>query len=353
MRLAHIVFRVDSLTYLIARALGTAGHEVDIWITDPEFGQADPYGFTERLGRIPHVSLHGAAMGVDPPARYDRLIVQMFPRPQHMWTCPALPALASRSGKITLITAGDRSRHRRTAYRLQWRELRLLAYWIGRIDRVAYKDGPHALDFFAPFKSRRVVGFDIHSSFMDDADAFTAIGAQDWAVDSERPLHINFMGSQDPKARKTILDAVRPLLTGDNSAADQSAKIVFWHEYSDEQPAALSPGDFLDVLTRSDFTLCPPGYSLLTHRVVEALLRGSIPVLHAQELDLYDIDLQDQVNCIAVPPGAWSRAIERCLQMSLQEIIAMRHNIHTLAQTLLPYAESSRRMRARLGLEES
>jgi hypothetical protein len=351
MKLAHIVFRMDSLTYLIARALATAGHEVHVWITDPEFPHVDPYRFAERLRRIVGVSLHGAAASLDPLRRYDRLIVQMFPRPQHMWTCAALSALAAKSDRITLISAGDLSRHRRTAYWLQWRELRLLGKWIFRVDRVAYKDGYHGLDLFMLFKSRRVVGFDVHSWFMDDAVAFAAVQAQDWAVEASRPLRVNFMGSQDPQERKRILDVVRPLLTRGSIAGEKVAQTIFWHEYSDDKPAALGLPDFLNVLTRSDFTLCPPGYSLVTHRVVEALLRGSIPVLHARELPLYDLELEDGVNCIAVAPEAWLQAIDRCLQMTQAEVIAMRRNIQALAHKQLLYPESSRRMRARLGVE--
>ena len=65
---------------------------------------------------------------------------------------------------------------------------------------------------------------------------------------------------------------------------------MFWHEYSDASPIGLDPAEFVRRLTDSDFTLCPRGYSRVTHRPVEALLRGSVPVIAADEIDLYGID---------------------------------------------------------------
>jgi hypothetical protein len=125
---------------------------------------------------------------------------------------------------------------------------------------------------------------------------------------------------------------------------------MVWRAYSDAQPAALSPDEFLKVLTESDFTLSPPGYSLVTHRPVEALLRGSIPVLNAGELDLYDLGLADGVNCIAVPPGGWPAAMERITGMSDTDIFAMRRNVQAMLANRVAYPALSRDMSQRLGL---
>jgi hypothetical protein len=129
------------------------------------------------------------------------------------------------------------------------------------------------------------------------------------------------------------------------------SKTMYWHEYSDAEPAALGLREFVDILSRSDFTLCPPGYSLITHRPIEALLRGSIPILHGDELDIYDIGLKDGVNCIAVAQGRWREAIGRCRGMDENTRITLRRNVRTLADKRLLYESSSRSMRLRLGLE--
>jgi hypothetical protein len=105
-------------------------------------------------------------------------------------------------------------------------------------------------------------------------------------------------------------------------------------------------------LTESDFTLAPPGYSLVTHRPVEALLRGSIPVLNADELDLYDLGLRDGVHCIAVPTGGWPDAMRRMLAMDEAEIQFMRGAIRSLVEEKVTYAALARDIARRLGAGE-
>ena len=125
---------------------------------------------------------------------------------------------------------------------------------------------------------------------MDDEYKFAYIQKQDWKPAETRPYSINFMGSQDPNRRKLILDSIRPLFVESEQSSYKSSthKVNVWHEFSDEKPNALKPVEFVDVLSNSDFTLCPPGYSLITHRLIESLLRGSIPILNEYELDIYN-----------------------------------------------------------------
>jgi hypothetical protein len=120
--------------------------------------------------------------------------------------------------------------------------------------------------------------------------------------------------------------------------------------YSDDKPAALPPTEFVRILTDSDFTLAPLGYSLVTHRPIEALLRGSIPVLHACELDLYDLGLADGVNCIAVRRDAWPAAIERIMAMSDAEVLRMRENARDMLDRQLDYGPLASGICKRLAL---
>jgi hypothetical protein len=351
MNVCHLVFVPDSLTYMVTKAAVSAGHTVYICLSDPEHGQKAPHKIMQRLMKLPHVIFITEENKAALPARIDRLIVQIFPRPTATLESAMLGEMAARSRKITLVTAGDRSRFRRTALQMQWRELCRLVRWLGRVDRVVYKDGFHPLDLFAFFKPRRVTGFDIHSMFMHDEDAFERIQKLDWNVEETRPISINFMGSQDPAIRKRALDSIRPeiIRLQTTTAPMPSPKTILWHEYSDTEPAALGLQEFVDALSRSDFTLCPPGYSLITHRPIEAMLRGSIPVLHANELGLYDIALTDGVNCIAVSEENWPAALERCAHLNEDAIVAMRRNVRETAEALLLYPTSSKRMRLRLG----
>ena len=108
----------------------------------------------------------------------------------------------------------------------------------------------------------------------------------------------------------------------------------------------------MDVLTRSDFTLCPPGYSLVTHRPMEALLRGSIPVFNVNELDLYDIGLVDGVNCITVRDNRWDTAVGQLMDLNHDKLQKMRINIRDMLEKHLLYDVSSMQMRKRLGIAE-
>jgi hypothetical protein len=215
------------------------------------------------------------------------------------------------------------------------------------------------MDVHGVFKRRRVVGFDIHSQFLHSDSDFSAIHARDWQPEASRPVLCSFLGSQDPDSRKHILDGVRHLFvptSTDPTGADaprSQHKSMYWHEYSDAVPAPLGPKEFLQVLSSSDFCLCPRGYSLVTHRPMEALLRGSIPVLAADQLDLYGIELEDGVNCIAVPDGRWSETIESLKAIQEDVVVRMRRNIQAMLQDRLSYDAVARQIATRLGVRAS
>lgn len=350
MNVWHLVFRTDSLTYTVCRALRECGHEVSVWVVDPEFGKRPDSNIQRRLAATAGVRVVGRDPARPPPA-IDRLIVQTFPRPAE--ALADVPLLASRARAVTLITAGDRSRPLGDALRLQWLEARSFGRNLRRIDRVLYKDGFHRRDLFGLFRPRQAVGFDAHSHFLHGRAEFEAIHARNWAADRQRPYLANFLGSRDPASRTAILDVVRDLFIspGGEARSPRHGKRMFWHEYTDADPTGLPPAEFVEMLTCSDFTLCPRGYSLVTHRPIEALLRGSIPVLDAGELDLYGIDLVDGENCIAVVPGRWPETIDRLARMPEDEIVRMRANALALRDVALEYRQLARGICARIGLE--
>lgn len=350
MNVCQIVFCADTVSYMIAKALSFAGHNIYVYFGVPEHEETSLNKIKQRLLRIPRVTVLSDNDDMAQQVTFERLIIQMFPRPQFMESCQAIHTFAKKAQHITLISAGDRSKYWRTAYKMQWKELRAFGKWIKRIDRIVYKDGCHSFDLYALIKSRRVLGFNVHSAFMDEEEKFEYIQKQDWEIEAIRPYGINFMGSQDPARRMCILDSIRPLFAkSDNS---NSFKQNIWHEFSDEKPNALTPLEFVDILTNSDFTLCPTGYSLITHRLIETLLRGSIPILSANELNIYDLDLTDGVNCIAALSDNWQTTIERCFSMEEKNIIKMRKNIHALVHNRILYPASSKEMRQRLAILE-
>ena len=349
MNICLLVFRVDSLTYTLARALTQGNHRVFVQSEAADIGDESYQGLRHALSGDPLLTFLGPE--APPPGQFDRLIVQGYAA--LIDASPALPILAPRASRITLISIGDRYRTLRKALQLQRRELRWLRPWRRKIDRVLYKDGYYPMDLYRFRWPRASVGFDVHSQFLEDPEAYRQIHAADWEAGTRRPILANFLGSRDPRPRKILLDKVRPLMfpEGENESQARVGKTWFWHEYSDAAPGGLQRREFVDILTTSDFTLCPLGYSLLTHRPMEALLRGSIPVLDTHELDLYTIDLQDMKNCIAAPGGDWTGTIERLLSLDEERIAEMREYIGSMRDSLLDYPVWSAQMRARLGVD--
>jgi glycosyltransferase involved in cell wall biosynthesis len=351
MHVWYLVFVADSLTYTIARALSEGGHEVSVYPVSLPRETRRPDAIQRRLMDTPRVRF------VDPrdlalPGDIERLIVQVFPRPAE--SLVDVGRLASCARRISLITAGDRSRSWRTANELQWREAKRLARHAARVDRVLYKDGWYRRDLLGLVKPRDVVGFDVHSQFLHDQALYDAMHARDWDPQSRRKYRVNFLGSQDPASRKAVLDAVRPLFASADPgrATGKAGPPMFWHEYSDADPVGVPPHEFVRLLTESDFTLCPRGYSLVTHRPVEALLRGSIPVLAREELDLYGIDLVDGENCIGVPAGGWADTVRRLLDIDSEEVLRLRSNAFAMFERCLAYDALARRLRRRIGVPD-
>jgi hypothetical protein len=349
MNVGHLVFRTDSLTYTVAKALSCGGHNVFIRVVDPAQDHRDAEGIQKCLRDTARVTIiAGGDAGL--PA-IDRLIVQVFPRPAE--SIRSVDSLAAGAHRISVITAGDRSRPWRDAMKLQWHEARRLARYAHKIDRILYKDGFYPRDLLGLFKPRSNLGFDVHSQFLHDEELCRAVHVRDWAPDMQRPILANFLGCRDPAVRERVLAAVRPYFRTANgsSPSTPTGKVMYWHEYPDTAPIGIEPQEFLKVLTRSDFTLCPRGYSLVTHRPMEALLRGSIPVLSTDELDLYGIRLVDGENCVGVPVGRWPETLRRLACIEQREIIRMRGIIHAMFDEQLRYEAVAKAMRLRLGAD--
>lgn len=348
MELGYLVFRPDSLTFTVCNALGTCGHGVSILVADDGFESRAASSIQKRVSAIGGVRSVGCDMP-QRPATFERLIVQATPR--QVDVLRDLPRLAARASAITLISAGDRSRSWIDAFGAQWFELTRLGTARRRVDRVLFKDGFYRVDLFGVFRHREVVGFDVHSQFLSNAQERDAMHATDWSLEDVRPYLVNFLGSRDPQPRLAILDTMRHLFVSQSGQAKGApgGKQMYWCEYSDATPGGLPPLQFVDTLTKSDFTLCPRGYSLVTHRPIEALLRGSIPVLRADELDLYGVALVDGKTCIAVDDDGWARAVERILAMPEAQIRAMRQNVQGI-RPALDYATVAAGICRRLGV---
>jgi hypothetical protein len=336
----------DSLTYTVARALSANGHTVDIFVTDRERHLGAKWGISARIREVPGVKLTLEADALS-QTRYDLLIIQSFPRILAHRTLVA--QLAGRATHVTLISFGDLLRAWRDAMRLQIGELRTVLPFVRKLRTVAYKDDFHVADLFAWAPRRVRVGFDVHSKFLHVDSLFRQIHALDWAVDAERVINVNFVGSRDPGRRGAALDQIDRFLTA-SGARSRHADRIMWRVYSDDEPGALPESEFVDILSNSDFTLAPPGHSLVTHRPIEALLRGSIPILNESEAPIYEIALRDGENCLLVRNNDWAAAVSRALDMSQAEITRMRAAALAMNDSKLRYGELSKAIARRVGV---
>jgi phage FluMu protein gp41 len=80
------------------------------------------------------------------------------------------------------------------------------------------------------------------------------------------------------------------------------------------------------------------------------MLRGSIPVLSSDELDLYGVEFKDRENCIGVPDGQWAESVRQLARIEQRDLIRMRSNVRAMLDEALSYDAVAKRLRARVGV---
>ena len=170
-----------------------------------------------------------------------------------------------------------------------------------------------------------------------------------------RRFRIAFMGNRQPPERAVRLEAMRRALTSDPRvrivgqypSARGGDLEAMWLEYGIAGTVGgLDPVTYTRALSDSDFCLSPPGWSRWAHRTVEALVRGTIPVI--EDASLYALDLRDGENCILVAGQDWAAAVRRCAAMSAGQIAGMRRRVLLLREGRLFPEIAGREFRAAL-----
>jgi hypothetical protein len=263
----------------------------------------------------------------DEPSRIDLLISEAFIEPQYAaqranWGTQAneLAVLFPHRG-MTL--------KRRVGY--LWRSW---PHSVTAKTAIFFGDRRQSLDTLPPaFQKRTFYAPYIHPQLFAD-EALSQIFA-DFCVMDCRRHPIGFMGNKNPRERSIALAECR-------RAIDHAGAQSFWIEYGDdEHHNALTPEQFISALGQMDFCLCPAGWSGWTHRVVESLCRGAIPIL--PDPHLYGLGLRDSVNCISVKGGNWYGSVKNALSMPVHKLQEMRRNVLDLRDTLLMPSAASRR----------
>lgn len=162
-----------------------------------------------------------------------------------------------------------------------------------------------------------------------------------------RPYRFVFVGNYNPPERQATLATVKDYLSSlegttfirDYEPGQQvagSGTRILWNAYGDTDEIRGLPGDCYRLAhEESDFSICPLGWGRnWTHRTVESLLRGAIPIL--EDISRYNLGLEDEKNCIAVRNGDWLEAIQRAYRKTPAEVVRMRCNLVPLRDILLP-----------------
>ncbi len=166
--------------------------------------------------------------------------------------------------------------------------------------------------------------------------------------ESPRPYRFVFVGNYNPPERQAELarieayfselegtQFVRNYEPGQHFPPADKTRIV-WNSYGDGDKIRGLPGNHYRLAhEESDFSICPLGWGRSwTHRTVESLLRGAIPIL--EDISRYNLGLEDEKNCLEVRDGDWLAAIQRACLKTPAEIVTMRRNLIPLRTVLLP-----------------
>ncbi len=327
--------RVECLTYTITQAIASTGNSVYVVTNPKELNQEFYYA---RIEQIKNVKISNKLEEIN----FDDLYIENLPSLSR----DEFLRCAKISPRISIIAYSHSFSYTKTLLQ----EIKhLIKYFPGilKVKQIFFIDDYYNLDIFNLWSKKYFLGFDVHSNFWVNQDLKNALFDFNWETEKRRIYKLNFIGNRSPAFRKQIIESVKTYLK--NSLCEEP---ILWIEYGDEpgEKRGVSPREYMNYLSESDFTLCPPGYAKITHRVIEALVRGSIPILHKEELRLYDMNLEDNLNCIAVHNRDWIGAIKRAMSLNQSEIRQMRYSILSMKDDYLAAESFSRRLITKMGI---
>ena len=220
-------------------------------------------------------------------------------------------------------------------------------FWTARED-----DHKHVLPYFA------------HPNFYQAGLDLAAPGMRD----RSRLIRIFFSGTVDRITyterfefpildRATIIDFVREEFGAQvamnaapgNPAAVRPIQLMVTCDVRDTTAKhRFSPGEYLDVLSRTEFVLAPPGYRVPTcHNLIEAMSVGAIPITNYAECMFPP--MQHGVNCLTFSSLDGLRsAIQTALTMSTAEAAELRCGVVAFYETFLAREAVGRALLQRL-----
>jgi hypothetical protein len=236
-------------------------------------------------------------------------------------------------------------------YKNRLRELvRSWPHYLGASHAI-YQRSPVARWQTFPFYGQRPVYYSpyLHPEFFVSTKLDKAFGVV--KSSEQRRFRLGFLGNGQPAARaarlaqcRQAIDEAGLTLVGDDLKPVNGRDQALWVEYGgpvSRGSNGLEPSIYLHTLTDLDFCISPPGYEPYTHRTVEAIVRGSVPIL--AEPRAYDLDLRDGENCIIVNDNNWLQATRRALDLLPSDVLRMRRAVLALREERLVPAVAGER----------
>jgi len=180
---------------------------------------------------------------------------------------------------------------------------------------------------------------------------------------TERTYLFNFLGTYPgqyvpPEPRVLIIDRLESRFQISNGGAHQvnlggKAVSIMWHADRPGSTRNRPLNEYLDTLCNSYFTLCLPGAVLTTHRALEAIQCGSIPVLPAESISQYRLPLAHGRNCWRVTHNNWETALAALSALDQNQIFEMQTAVRSLARNEASIPSLEKKCLHHLGLEHA
>lgn len=339
-----------------AKAAALGGHKVSCFLKqDISYVSGDHNSCYQALTKDSSIRL------LDPTNNYEDTFT-------HLFVCWSVAYYYTSHDYKMLCTLMDRSQQVGALCHVwsrdKWQSLRgSLKYALSypelfiRTRSIGYEEMPEAPNWHSVRARPYWVGGGPHPQGLHDASVRSVLYSE-WSFKEDRRFKLAFGGNVLPEARTVLLgkigDYLRTLkvsIVDDTSQPSTSAVTSFIRVYSSSQGRQLSTTDYYSILSNADFTLCFPGYTVWTNRPIEALLRGSIPLVADQEIQRFlDLPLKHMENCIEVKNNNWIRAVDEALNLKYEDVIRMRFNVHELKKNYLDLDVWARRLREKMGL---
>lgn len=264
----------------------------------------------------------------DEPIRSDLMIADAFMDPQY---AAHRAHWASHANEIAFLFPHDGATLKRRAGHL----FRSWPHSLTAKTSIFVGERRLSIDTVSPALQRRAFYYPyLHPQLFTD-ERLRWIFAE-FELAGNRRFPIGFIGNRNPPERQGALAECQ-------RAIDQMDARTLWVEYGDnDHHNALSPEKYVKALSEMEFCICPAGWGRnWTHRVIESLCRGSIPIL--PDCHLYGLGLRDSVNCIVVKDDDWYGSVMRALQLPFPKVQEIRSNVlHLRNHLLFPLAASRR-----------